>query len=77
MASDATPTGLELATTDELVCELQKRMPQLIVAGLEPPSGGERNAGFRFWWRGGYTTAIGLAARARRLLMRWADEDEG
>jgi hypothetical protein len=67
---------LETATTADLVAELHRRYPTLVVAGLrEYP--GDAEADERLFIRKGHLlTAIGLMAMVRRAMVRRCDEVE-
>lgn len=56
---------LEAATSDELVEELRRRYPSLLVAGVRVCPGDENAEEFCHWWFGGITTAIGIADRLK------------
>jgi hypothetical protein len=73
---------LEAATNDELVGELARRFPALVVAGVRPAPEGADDESFLLTYHGGFTAALGLAVRAAAVLRRDAvrgvrDQDQG
>lgn len=60
-------TALEMATTEELVEELERRHAALTVAFLLPEESGTR---FGMYTAGGLTTCIGLLSRGLTELHR-------
>ena len=67
---------IECASTYELLEELRHRFPQLLFCGLRETEGDSEHEDHLVEWRGGLTTAIGLAERARNALCRKAVENE-
>lgn len=67
---------LELATTDELLDELQKRFTHLVVAGVAPHKVSQDRDAFFMAIRGGHTAAIGCARRAAATLEAMAVRDD-
>lgn len=56
--------ALEFLTTEEMVNELARRNSGVLLALIENRAKNEE--GFSCWYRGGFTQAIGMAARVMR-----------
>lgn len=54
---------LEQSTTDELVCELERRFTSTLVVTVGPMKGDPDGEDFEMSYSGGLTTAVGMAAR--------------
>jgi hypothetical protein len=67
---------LESATLDDIVGELNKRFPDVVVLAEGPPKDAKEDASvFHLRRRASLTTAIGLVQRAWGLFMRQSEED--
>ncbi len=64
---------LQMATTEELMRELEGRSEHLAVAMIRKARQGERSQ-FMFRWHGDTTTCIGLAVRLMDELRQWGLE---
>lgn len=61
---------LELVTADELVAELNRRFPTVVVVTVGLAKETDDEDEFHLWYHGGLTAAIGAAERARDLMCR-------
>lgn len=66
---------LATATTEQLVAELERRFPNLLIASQREPLREGDASGFTHQC-GGLTMALGLVARLDRFVQRLCDEDE-
>lgn len=74
---------LEEATTQQLFDELKRRTRHVLLAYVQPTGGPENEEDYHLVYGGGLTACIGLAERARAMLvadscdeMRLMDDDE-
>jgi hypothetical protein len=67
MADAPQNNPLEFVTTEEMVNELGRRFPGVVLTLLSDE--GEHGEGFQVWIRGGSTLALGMLARASAKLV--------